>query len=141
MAIRVVSRYEDTPKDSFWIRQKIHQKVRRDVPIAGSNQFANWFGAEWYHTCLVKSFPQTQEPNMLSPNSGQWQDEYAQWTLSYLQNTKAKRMRRLRNKAWGRNKGIPRCYAALTHPSRPDIRRTAESDNETDRPQERGIPG
>ena len=30
MTIRVVSRYEDTPKDPFWIRPKIHQNKKGD---------------------------------------------------------------------------------------------------------------
>ena len=60
MIIRVVSRYEDTPKDPFWIRPKIHQvvfygdyychnnnrnnimNVRKTRPVAGV-----WVGGGW----------------------------------------------------------------------------------------------
>ena len=59
MTIRVVSRYEDTPKDPFWIRPKIHKilfyggycrnnnnnnimNVRKRRPVGGV-----WVGGGW----------------------------------------------------------------------------------------------
>ena len=64
MATKVVSRYEDTPKDPFWIRPKIHQ-----------NGVLRWLLPQQQH----QQYHERQKKTPRGWGGGGWGAEYGHW--------------------------------------------------------------